>query len=213
MRFLLIFSLLISSAAFAQTKATLKLFNAIEKNDISLAASAIREGADVNGVDRIQAPTTTVFHKAVQANRLEITKLLLDNKADVNQRRPLDLLTGLIIAAKYNLAPMTKLLIANGADVNIQALSSRTALHTAAVFNSIAAARELVKAKDIDVNIFNTAGLCALGVAARQNNKEIVILLKNQSGALAASPTCIEKAISVALLNEHRAVVQILRAN
>ncbi len=205
--------MLISSLSFAQTKATQRLFVAIEKNNIDQAVSAIRDGADVNGVDNLEAPTTTVLTKAVKMNRLEIVKVLLENKADVNQRRPIDLYSGLMVAAKYDLAPIAKLLLQHGADVNLYTVAMRTALHVAALHDSLSVAEVLMRSNEIDVNFSNAGGLCALAVAARQDNKSIVFLLKNQSGVKASSPRCIEKALHVAALNGNDQVVRILNRN
>jgi ankyrin repeat protein len=208
MKFLLICSMFFCSFAFAQTKATQKLFTAIEKNNLDLARSAVKEGADVNGVDNVAAPTTTTFLKAVKSNRLEIVKLLLDSHADINQQRPLDLFSGLMITAKHDYAEMAKELVDRGANVNLETVLGRTALHVAALNNSFSVAQILVSAKDIDVNA--RPDLCAMAVAARQGFKSIVLLLKKQVGFRASSPVCLDKAIELAKLNNHEEVSIIL---
>ena len=199
---------MLSTSAFAQTKATLKLFSAIEKNNLTLAQNALKEGADVNGVNDLEVPTTTVLLKAVQSNRLEIVKLLLAAHADVNIRRPIDMHTPLMIAARHDLAPIAEVLIAAGADVNLETLLQRTALHISALSNSLSVAQVLVKSKDIDVNV--RPNLCALAVASRQAHTAIVLLLKKQTGSKASSPVCLEKAIEVAQFNKHEEVLAIL---
>lgn len=78
-KIILLTFMLVSFSVFAQTKATQKLFSAIEKNNLTLAQNALKEGADVNGVNNLQAPTTTVLLKAVQLNRLEIVKIFISS--------------------------------------------------------------------------------------------------------------------------------------
>lgn len=200
-----------TSTAFAQTKATLKLFTAIEKNNISLAQNAIKEGADVNGVDDLKVPTTSVLLRAVQFDRIEIVKLLLDSHADVNIRRPVDLHTPLMIAARNDYAPIAELLINRGADVNLTTVLNRTALHISALANSLSVAQVLIKAKDIDVNV--RPSLCAMAVASRQGHAGIVLLLKKQTGSKASSPVCLERSIQVAEFNKHEEILAILQRN
>ena len=128
----ILFGLLLSAGVFAQTKATKQLFNAIEKNNLSMAQNAILAGADPDGVDSIKAPSTTVLIKAVQLNRLKIVDLLLKAHANVNIQRPVDMHTPLMVAAHNDYSAIADLLIQNGADVNVSTLFSRTALHMAA---------------------------------------------------------------------------------
>ena len=198
MKFLLLGSLLFSSLTFAQTPATEKLFKAITQNNLSLAQEAIREGADLNSYNRDKAPTTTVLVKAVKFNRLEIVKLLLENNADVNQRKPISLYTGLMVAAKRNLAPMTKLLMSYGADVNQYSVMMRTPLYIAAFYNSYDVAKVLLQSDEIKTNFSSLSGLCPLAVAARQDYKPLVTLLKNQTGAKAPTEKCLRKATRLA---------------
>lgn len=213
MKFFIICSMLFSSLCFAQTEATQKLFQAIKKNDLSKAREAIQEGADINGVNDSKAPTTTMLVKAVKLNRLEIVKLLLENNANVNQRKPIDLYSGLMVAAKYNFAPIAKLLIDNGADVNQYSVMMRTSLYIAALHNSLSVAKLLVLSDEINTNFSNIAGLCPISVASRQNNKEIVRLLKNLESAKAPSHKCLNSAIRFAESNGHTEIVNILKGH
>jgi ankyrin repeat protein len=206
---LILLAFFFSVHAFSQTKATLKLFIAIEKNNLSAARNALYDGADVNGVDNMSAPTTTAFLKAVKLNRLEIVKLLIQNKADVNQRRPMDLFSGLMIAAKYDHDQMVQLLLDNKADVNAESVIGRTALITAAQNNSINAAKILLSREDINVNA--RPELCALAVAARQDHSAIVMLIKSQKNDKASSAPCVERAIRLAEMNKNTASLSILK--
>lgn len=200
---------MLSSSAFAQSKATQKLFTAIEKNNTTLAQNALKEGADVNGMNGDDKPLrTTALIRAVQLNRPEIVNLLIAQHADVNLLRPMDNHSALMVAANKNLKSIAELLIKNGADVNAESLFERTALHISALSNSLEVAEVLLSAKDIDVNV--RPNYCALAVAARQGHVSIVKLLKSQTGAKAPNPVCLEKALEVAVLNKHEVIVNIL---
>lgn len=198
-------TLLFSLSIFANERATQKLAEAVENNNLKRAQKAIDQGADVNA----RSTTSTILLRAVKLNELEMVKLLLDNHADINQVRPIDLFSGLMIAAKRNNAEMARLLISRGINVELYTVSSRNALHIAALNNSVEVAKVLVKETNIDVNA--REGLCALAVAARQDHREIVSLLKNLKGEKAPSAHCLERAIDMADFNDHKEVLQILK--
>ncbi len=199
-------ALIFSFSAMANQKATEKLFDAVENNNIKKARRAIEDGANVNA----RTTSTSILLRAIRLQEIEITKLLLDNKADINQVRSIDLFSGLMIAAKHNNASMAKLLISRGANVNLVTPAMRNALHIAALNNSLAVAEILVKETNIDVNA--REGLCALAVASRQDHREIVTLLKNLQGSQAPSAHCLERAIDMADFNDHSEVLKILRS-
>lgn len=95
MKFLMLaLSLFLSLSVFANQKATDKLSDAVENNNIKKARKAIEDGADVNA----RSTTSTILLRAVKLNEIEIVKLLLDNKAEINQVRPIDLFSGLMIS-------------------------------------------------------------------------------------------------------------------
>lgn len=206
MKFLMLaLSLFFSLSVFANQKATDKLSDAVENNNIKKARKAIEDGADVNA----RSTTSTILLRAVKLNEIEIVKLLLDNKADINQVRPIDLFSGLMISAKQNNLSMAKLLLSRGIDANLVTVSMRNALHIAALNNSVDVAKLLVSESNIDVNA--REGLCALAVASRQDHREIVSLLKNLKGEKAPSAHCLERAIDMADFNDHSEVLKILR--
>jgi len=206
MKFLLLAcSLVFTLSAFAQSKATVKLFDSVEDNSLKNATKAIRDGADVDA----RTTTTTVLLRAVKLNRVAIAKLLLDNHADINQTRPIDLFSGLMLASKLNQVDMARLFISKGADVSLYTVSMRNALHIAALNNSIEVAKILVNETNINVN--DREELCALAVAARQDHREIVSLLKNLQGSRAPTAKCLERAIDMADFNDHEEVLKILR--
>lgn len=213
---LIALSVIFSVTSFAQSKATIKLFEAIDEGKIKSARKAIDDGADINGVNNVNAPTTTVFIRAVKLNRIDIVKLLLDEAAKagdknyINQTRNLDLFSGLMIAAQRNLVDMADLLIQRGADVNKTSPLGRNALNISALNNSVGVAKLLVQTS---INVNNRAYLCALAVAARQDHREIVELLMSQAGEKAPSPQCFQRALDMADFNENNEVLKILKGN
>lgn len=209
LKMLCLFLLIFSFGAFAQTKATQKLFRAIEKNDTLLAGSSISAGADVNGVDDLEFPQTIVLLKAVELRRHDIVKLLLSQNADINQRRPSDFKSGLMIASEMNDTEMVALLLSHGADVNLETLRGETSLHLAASHGSVETARLLLQSREIDVN--TNGEMCPLAVAAKAGHVGMSLLLKKQSGVKATSPVCLENAIRLAEKNHKADVLRILR--
>ena len=212
MRFILVVLIFIlSTSAFGQSKATQKLFKSIQKNDLVLAQNALLEGADVNGIDDIKKPTTTALLQAVEHKRYGIVSLLLSNNADVNQRRPKDFYSSLMIASKNNDARMTKILVNAGADVNLETFRGQTALHLAAMHNSTESAESLLSSREIDVNAGGEN--CALVFAAREGHLGMSLLLKKQTGSKAIGPICLEKASEEAERKQFEMIVRVLKRN
>ena len=203
-------SLSIASQAFAQSKATLDLFKGIEKNNINIVKTALKNKGNPNGFNHDDVPTTTVFLKAVNQGRLEIVKLLLDSGADINQQMPMNLVsykyTGLMLAVKNQNTEIVKLLLSRGADVNSESSVGRTALHIGSLNNSVEEVKLLLETPGINVNA--RPSMCALFVAARQNHVAVQRLLLSSSKR--SSDPCLEKAIEVAELNRHEDSVKIL---
>jgi ankyrin repeat protein len=207
---LAIMTLSMASQAFAQSKATLDLFKGIEKNNLNLVKSALKNKGNPNGFNHNDLPTTTVFLKAVSLGRLEIVKHLLIHGADINQQMPMNLVsykyTGLMLAVKNKDTAIVKLLISRGADVNSESTAGRTALHIGALNNSVEEVKLLLDVPGINVNA--RPSLCALWVAARQNNIAVERLLLSSSQR--SSDPCLERAIEVAELNRNEESVKIL---
>ncbi len=205
-----IITLSMASQAFAQSKATLDLFKGIEKNNLNLVKSAIKNKGNPNGFNQNDVPTTTVFLKAVSLGRLEVVKYLLDNGADINQQMPMNLVsykyTGLMLAVRNKDTAIVKLLINRGADVNSESAARRTALHIGALNNSVEEVKLLLNVPGINVNA--RPSLCALWVAARQNHIAIVRLLLSSSQR--SSDPCLDRAIEAAEFNRHEDSIKIL---
>jgi serine/threonine-protein phosphatase 6 regulatory ankyrin repeat subunit B len=205
---LIIISLLLGQFAFGQSTQTLELFEAIKEGNYKKAKKAIERGADVNGAENENAPTTYPLIKAVKLNHLDIAKLLLEKGANPNINRPIDQQTPLMIAVKQDNPEMIKLLLDFKCDVTAETTFGRNALNISALWNSVRAATVLLEKTDIDVNARND--LCPLAVASRQGHIEMVKLLLAQTNAKASNEKCISSAIEMAKYNKHDEILKLL---
>ena len=197
------------SALAARKTPSDKLWEAVEDDNLRKASRALDKGADPDSVNNPSAPTTTIFLRAAVLNRVEMIRLMLDHKASIDQGRPIDQHTALMIAATRNNAELAQLLVNRGANINLDTIFSRTALQIAALNNSLAVAKVLLAQENIDVN--HRPNLCALAVASRQGFKEMVVLIGGQVEAKAPSLECLQAAIGMAEYNHHEDILAILR--
>lgn len=151
-----------------------QLYNAITYEDVPKARSALAAGIDWAN-DGKTDHQFSALHFAVghtSSNGVEILKLLLASKADVNARAEYRQ-TPLHFAAQSGNAVALKLLIQHGADVSAQRRDLKTPLHLAASSGHIEAVKMLlqnkanVKARDL---YKNTPLMCA--VAAKHKDVE-----------------------------------------
>lgn len=157
-----------------------QLYNAITYEDVPKAKAVLAAGIDWAKDGRTDHQYSAL-HFAVghtSSNGVEILKLLLASKADVNakaeyQRTPLH------FAAQSGNAVTVKLLIERKADVDAQQRDSKTPLHLAASKGHVEIVKMLIENK-ADVNAKdlykNTPLMCA--VVAKQ--KEVETLLRQQ---------------------------------
>lgn len=143
-----------------------QLYNAITYEDVPKAKAALAAGIDWANDGRTDHQYSTL-HFAVghtSSNGIEILKLLLASKADVNARAEYRQ-TPLHFAAQSGNTVALKLLIEHGADVNAQRRDRKTPLHLAASNGHIEIVKILidnkadVKAKDL---YKNTPLMCAV---------------------------------------------------
>lgn len=206
---LILLSFLIITPSFAQSNPTKDLFEAIKEGNFKKAKKALEKGADVNGPDNENAPTTYPLIKAVKLNHLDIAKLLLEKGANPNIIRPIDHQTPIMIAVKQDNPEMTQLLLDYKCEINDESTMGRNALNISALWNSVKAATVLLEKTSIDVN--NRENLCPLAVASRQGHIEMVKLLLSQTGNKASNEECINSARNMARLNEHQAIIDLLK--
>lgn len=129
-------------ATAAQARADSGLADVIEDGDRATALKLIRGGVDVNSA---QGDGTTALHWAVYHVDHELTKALLDRRANPNVRNLFGS-TPLAEAVKVADANLVKMLLKAGADVEAANDDGQTALMLAAQAGSVEVAQLLVRA-------------------------------------------------------------------
>lgn len=95
-----------------------QLYEAVTKNNEDKVEELIEKGADVNFVKEAGPwMKVSVLITAVNNKNLEIARLLLDNKADVNWKDGFNT-SAILYAASSGSIEMVKLLLEHGADIN-----------------------------------------------------------------------------------------------
>tara|TARA_B100000315_G_C14542427_1_gene571575 strand:- start:860 stop:1354 length:495 start_codon:yes stop_codon:yes gene_type:complete len=108
----------------------------------------------------------------------KILKLLLDSGADVNKKGEYPGNTALIQASFFGFKKTVKLLLEYGASINAQNVEGATALMMATLESKVEIITLLLsKGADKNVKTFNM-GMTALDGALRNNNQELIELLK-----------------------------------
>jgi len=143
-----------------------RLYNAITYEDVPKARAALVAGIDWAN-DGKTDHQYSALHFAVghtSSNGVEILKLLLASKADVNARAEYRR-TPLHFAAQSGNTVALKLLVEHGADVNAQQRDRKTALHLAASNGDVEIVKTLIE-KKADVKgrdlYKNTPLMCAV---------------------------------------------------
>lgn len=178
-----------------------KIIKAIENNDIKTVKSILKEGKiDINKIHEISnifelnnitnTEKYTALIKSVQKTNYEISKLLIENNANVNIKYEIKSLpseqylklTALEIAAESNDYKMVKLLVDNGANVDENSYFTRDSFEKYKIFTLMTACvngnLEMVKLFIENGADINSKGLLgdetALIVAANSGKKDIV---------------------------------------
>lgn len=107
---------------------------ALDRNDLNIARMLVRAGADVNS--KSSKSGRTALHLATAENKVELTKYLLSNGADVHLRDNSDRTALQDTVNRCNLE-IAKILIEAGADVNTKTRTGKSTLHLAANVNDI----------------------------------------------------------------------------
>lgn len=129
----------------------------------------------LSDVDTASKYGITPLYRAVRNNNLEMAKLLLENKADINKFNHSGW-TPLYSAASRNKLEMVQLLLKNNANVNKAASNGCTPLYQAAYNNNLEMAKLLLENK-ADVSTADKYGWTALYWAATRNYVSMAHLL------------------------------------
>jgi ankyrin repeat protein len=172
------------SLARADQGALGQLYNAITYEDVPKAKVALAAGIDWADDGKTDHQWSTL-HFAMwhtSSNGVEILKLLLASKADVNARAEYRE-TPLHMAAGSGNTVALKLLADHGADVNAQRRDRKTPLHLAASKGHIEVVKILIENK-ADVNVRDLYKNTPLMCAVVAKHKEVETFLR-QHGAKA----------------------------
>jgi len=198
---IVVLSLNIRSCSTRQSQ----FYSAVEKGDIAAVEKLLAEGKKLNSVNwNLETP---LMH-SVKHNQIEMTKLLLKSKADVNYQFFRGK-TALKIAVKNGNTDIVRVLLDGGADIKIKNLMKRTVLMSAAKYGHIEIAEMLIN-KGSDVNVKDIKNITALMLAAEQGHINVVRLLLKR-GAKIDNKDCRDKtAREYALLKGHKKVIEVL---
>ena len=108
------------------------LYNAILNNDMDKVTKLLNDGADANYVYTSNNPETKVsmLIAAVNKRSMNMVKVLLEHKANVNFRDSFDT-PAILYAASFGSKAMVDLLLQNGADINAKDGDGNTVLSAA----------------------------------------------------------------------------------
>ena len=155
-----------------------QLKEAVLQGNTAKAEELLQSGAEVNRSDRWgNAP----LHHAVGAKNIEMAKLLLDYKADINKGTYDRRYTPLSYAVDANNIEMAKLLLGHKANINKQDKWDWTPLLRAVWRNNIEMVQLLLE-NNADINLPNEEGQTPLHRAVLENNIGMVrLLLENNA--------------------------------
>ncbi len=144
----------------------------VNREQVDKVKESIEKGADVNE----GAGTWTPLKSAAMTGNKEITKILLDNGADVNATDYTGC-TPLFSAVNHADREYVKMFIEAGADVNARDDYGHTVLISAVDVMGGLGVVELLIANGAEINAKGIAKSSALYVAASSGNKEVVEFL------------------------------------
>jgi hypothetical protein len=121
----------------------------------------------------------TPLHWAAYNGHVEITRLLLQNGAEVNARSN-EVYTPLHCAAIHGHVDILHLLVENGADLEAQANNGWRALHSATDRGHLPFIQELISRYHVDINARDNYGRTALRLA--RNRPDIITFLQSNGG-------------------------------
>jgi ankyrin repeat protein len=151
----------------------------------------------------------TPLHIAAEFGHMDVAKLLLAHKADVEAMAH-GSWTPLLNAVFGGHKDMVELLLANKADVNHQEDAGRSPLHVAAEngYTEIAA---LLLANKADVNTKNREGLTPLHIAVALGHKDMVELLLANKSDINAKDNSGRTPLAFAVLHNNNDMAELLR--
>jgi uncharacterized protein len=163
-----------TAALVSTTAVDVRLAEEASQGNIETVRSLLDQNADVNAA---QGDGMTALHWAAFRDDLDLAKLLLERKANVEAETRVDSITPLVLASRNGSAAMIDVLLKAGADSNKPTSTHVTPLMSAAAAGDVSALKALLDG-GADVNAReSTNGQTALMFAAWENRPEAIRLL------------------------------------
>lgn len=185
------------------------LFIAVDLGHKEILKLLLANNADVNKTLQLNKKTCHVLHVAVAKSSLDIVKLLIKAKANINAADQ-EGHTSLYIAVDSGYKEKLELLLANGADVNKPNVNGITPLARAATKGN-AKFVEVLIAHNADVDKANIKGNTALHAASALGFSKIVKLLVQAKANLSAKNKYGDTPLDYAKSEHHQEVTKILK--
>ncbi|KAK3542269.1 hypothetical protein QTP86_021992 [Hemibagrus guttatus] len=148
------------------------LFKAVQRNLDGIVAALIDSGADINVCNDLRY---TPLLLAIELSNLEVFKVLVSNKAQLEKRLP-NQMSALHLAIQSGSMPITEILLDMGMDPNIIGAKEQMPLHLSAIHNQPALMALLLQ-NGAQINAVTQEGFTALHLASQSGHKEAVAQL------------------------------------
>lgn len=180
------------------------LFYAVRKNQINVVEFLL-DKSDIN----YAMGGYTLLHEAAENGYLELVKVLLENKANINAKNERNW-TPLHAAAYNGYLEIVKVFVQNGADVNGKVINGCTALYYA-VENGNENIVDLLVKHGANVNVFErSSNTTPLHTACREGKEQIVKFLLENNAESNASDKRYFTPLHLAAKEGHLGIVHLL---
>ena len=185
-----------------------QLLDAVSKENTLNIERLINEGADVNIKDSDRTP---VLLLAIKSNNIDVTQVLLDNKANYDFENA-EGYNALAIASGMAFGPIVKSLLASGANPNNIGTIGLSALCLATAQGHDSIVKELLS-NGADVNQKNKSGLTALMIAAQNGWTNLIDILLKSGANINEQADSKLTALHESCMSEHVDAVKLLIEN
>lgn len=153
-----------------------------------------------------------VLSRALESNLVEVVKLLLELRINLNVNLMIGIMPALHVAI-YNRCPaMVDLFLFKGANIHAKGEHNRTALHIAAINGICSIGIKLIKC-GAEINVVDENGYTPLGLAVLYGRLEFCRLLLNNGADPNLFGLNTYNLVSVACLYDHKEIANLLIEN